>query len=176
MADEKPKSDRAIAQQTQEKFEFYLLSLVFTLLALSIQTAKFGASPVADGLELLGWVSFVISGLAALSHIEWIPNIRVKKAAHSEFESEVYELKELLLRGESKVHILDTGKPETIVERIKGRQQAIGVHTPHIAKLERRAYIKYDIHKYGFVVGILLIVMARAMEPSLAVLRAMHML
>jgi hypothetical protein len=177
MSEEKPKSvERAIAQQTQEKFELYLLSLVFTLLALSIQTAKFSGLVVADGLELVGWACFVVSGLAGLSRLEWISNIRVKLATQSDLENEVFKLKELLLQGQSELHVLDTGKRQPIAERIQNRQEAIAILTPHIEKLERKSFIKYDIHKYGFAVGVIAVAAARALEPSLAVLRAMHIL
>ena len=63
--------NQEISIQTQQKFEFYLLALVFTVLALSIQTAKL--SSCFQGLiEILAWVSFLISGLAGLSRMEWI--------------------------------------------------------------------------------------------------------
>ena len=38
----------AKAIDIQEKFELYLVSLTFTVLALSVQTASFGTHPVAD--------------------------------------------------------------------------------------------------------------------------------
>ena len=65
--------DREIAQKTQEKFEFYVISLVFTLLALSIQTSKFGSSNIADASELSGWVSLLVSGLAGLWRMQFVP-------------------------------------------------------------------------------------------------------
>lgn len=54
-----------IGQRIQEKFRFYVLGLTFTILALAIQTAKFGISAVADGLELFGWVVLFVSGVAS---------------------------------------------------------------------------------------------------------------
>jgi len=73
-------SEREIAQQSQEKFEFYLVGLVFTLLALSIQTAKFGQSNLSDFFELSGWLSLAVSGLSGLWRLEYIPVIREKLA------------------------------------------------------------------------------------------------
>lgn len=56
MADEQPVSiAHSIAQQTQEKFEFYLLSLVFTLLGLAVQSASFGTYLTKDGLQYFAY-------------------------------------------------------------------------------------------------------------------------
>lgn len=53
MAESATPSNTAIAQRIQEKFDAYLLGLIFTVLGLSIQTAKFGALPWADVLEII---------------------------------------------------------------------------------------------------------------------------
>lgn len=96
-------SEREIAQQSQEKFEFYLIGLVFTLLVLSIQTAKFGQSNLSNFFELSGWVSLAVSGLFGLSRLEYIPVIRDKIATKYEFEEKLAELRELQLKGVEEV-------------------------------------------------------------------------
>lgn len=67
--------DLDYSRQLQGKFEFYLLTLVFTILGLAIQTADFGASKIADILELLAWISLLASGLAGILRLEWLPVI-----------------------------------------------------------------------------------------------------
>ncbi len=74
MSEAPGRNTREYARQLQEKFELYLLGLIFTLLALAVQTAKFGAAPCADGLEVAGWVSLLISGLVGLSRMEGVPS------------------------------------------------------------------------------------------------------
>jgi NhaP-type Na+/H+ or K+/H+ antiporter len=61
------------ATDIQEKFELYLVSLTFTILALSIQTASFGKYPTADVVEILGWVVFLISGVTGLIRLQYVP-------------------------------------------------------------------------------------------------------
>ena len=94
MSSSPPKStERAIAQQSQEKFEFYLLSLVFTLLALAVQSATFGTNLPKNALELLAWVLFLISGLSGLYRLQWIPVARVSMADKRSLEDEVFRMK-----------------------------------------------------------------------------------
>lgn len=170
MADQKSaQSDKAIAQQTQEKFEFYLLSLVFTLLALSIQTAKFGSSIASDALELSGWLFLIVSGIAGLWRMEWSPVIRIHLAQKQEFEEENIKLKELQLQGQTELYVLESNSKQPISERIRNRENAISLLTTHITKTERKHFIKYNFHIYGFVLGILCIACARAYAPALLI-------
>lgn len=154
-------SERAVAQQQQEKFEFYLLSLVFTLLALSVQTAKFGTSVVFDVLEIAGWACLLISGIAGLWRMETNPLIRVKVAQKQEFEDFIGKMKELQLQGTQTLYFIETSSDEPIADIIKNRQQAIQVLTPFIKKLEKQNNIKYLTHRFGFVLGVIFVVLAR---------------
>ncbi len=61
------------AMDVQEKLELYLLSLAFTLLALSVQTASFGTHPIGDTFELLGWGLLLISGITGILRLQHVP-------------------------------------------------------------------------------------------------------
>ena len=175
MTDQKSaQSENAIAQQTQEKFEFYLLSLVFTLLALSIQTAKFGTVITADALELAGWLSFIVSGIAGLWRMEWVPVIRIKLAQQQGFEGEISKMKELQLQGQTELIVLENNSRQPISERIQNRENAIKLLSPYIAKLERKHYIKYYFHVYGLALGILCVASARAYAPALSIYHSLY--
>ena len=162
------KSEREIALDAQEKFEFYLISLVFTLLALSIQTAKFGQSSVGDLLELFGWFAFLISGLTGLSRLEYLPVIREKYAFQDEIEEELHKLEAQKAKGETTVFVVGTKSQQPIDSLIENRQIAQDKINGLIKTLKAKTcYLtKYLVHKYAFVAGILLVATARAYIPA----------
>ena len=68
-------SNSNVGQRIQEKFQFYIVGLIFTLLGLAVQTASFGSSIVADLLEFGAWACLLLSALLAMSRLEWAPQI-----------------------------------------------------------------------------------------------------
>ena len=58
------------ARDLEAKLRFYMVALIFTILAASIQTATFGRSYVEDTLELAGWLALAIAGFSGLSLLD----------------------------------------------------------------------------------------------------------
>lgn len=159
-------SEHSVAQKTQEKFEFYIISLVFTLLALSIQTAKFGSSVTADTLELSGWFALLVSGISGLWRMEFIPVQRIKMAQRDDLEKKIYELKELQLKGVKEAYVLQTDSSQPLEQRKKNYQDGIEALDPLIKKLDRHNMVKYYTHRYSLVIGVFLLVVARGFIPT----------
>ena len=57
------------AQEYAQKFDFYLVALVFTLTGLSVQTAKFDGGVYGVAFELLGWIALLLSGVLGLKRL-----------------------------------------------------------------------------------------------------------
>jgi len=165
-------SEREIAQKAEEKFDFYVISLVFTLLALSIQSAEFGSSSVAGALELTGWLLLLVSGVVGLWRLEYLPVIRLKRTMKQEFEDEFYEIKRLKLQGVQEIDVLETGKAQNLDERLQNKQQAIDIISPVIADLEKHNQIKYRVFRSAFIFGLISLVLARAYVPFTTLLCA----
>lgn len=156
-------SDRAIAQQGQEKFQFYLLSLVFTLLGLSVQTAKLGISAWADTLEIMGWSLLLASGFAGMWFMEMNPALRVKYAQKREHEEYGYEMHKLQLKGETTIYVLETASEQKIADIIASRKAAVDILGNVIEKIEKHQAIRYHVFRYCFAVGVFFVVVSRSL-------------
>ena len=164
--------ERRIAHETKEKFELYLLSLVFTLLALAIQSASFGASLIKDSLELVAWGALLLSGIFGLLHLQWNPVLRVQAADRQSREDEILKLKEMKLKGQSEILVVSTGDRQSIDQRIKNHEDALNIYDPVIEKLEHRTELSYDLHWRLFLLGLVLAISSRGYLPASAVWNA----
>ncbi len=164
--------DRSIAIQSQEKFQFYLVALTFTILGLSIQTYDDSSSNIASLLELLSWGALLLSGLSGLSFLEWGPVIRIKLAAKSDADEKVSKIKQHRAGGKTIVNVEQYGKTIPIEERINEYESHSVLISDVIDSLEKKSQIKYNIFKWLFLAGVILLVGGRAYTPLTAILCA----
>ena len=154
------------ARQLQEKVDLYMLALVFTLLGLAIQTAKFEYSDVADALELLGWLSLTISGLVGLSRMEWLPVSHASFHKISKLTSEKTYLEQLANSGHKRIQVTDSDIPQEITSLISNRTIAIDSLEKNIDDLQESTLKKYHVHKLSLLLGIVLLTGARGYLPA----------
>lgn len=153
-----------IAQQHQQKFEFYIVALVFTVLALSIQTANENATFLNSVLELSAWTCLLLSGLTGLSRLEWY-SITLFLFHYREIdESGAKRLREAKERGDEYVTILGTENEEPIDEHIQRKEKLIEKKNRDIERVSKRGTLKYRIHKYAFVLGLILLLASRGLN------------
>ncbi|MFC5571576.1 hypothetical protein ACFPN1_16090 [Lysobacter yangpyeongensis] len=150
-----------VAERLQSQFRYYFVALVFTLLAASIQTAKFGSSSVQTISELAGWVLFAISGLVALSYLEWEPLIREQLAHRDGFSRQVNEAKTAKLRGVSEVHVLSSGDTQSLDDRISNLEDSARKLSAAADQRLGIAGVKYEIWRWSFVLALAAILVAR---------------
>ncbi|GAB6197594.1 hypothetical protein [Lysobacter xanthus] len=153
------------AERLQGQFRYYFVALVFTLLAASIQTATFGGA-VQTIFELLGWVLFALSGLVALSYLEWEPLIREQLAHGDEFSRQVNAAKVARLQGTKEIHVLPTGATQTVEDRIANLEEAASKLRAAAEQRLDRAGLKCEIWRWAFVAALLASLIARGL-PAL---------
>jgi hypothetical protein len=152
----------AHAKELEAKFQLYVISLIFTLLAASVQTAELGQSTVQDVTEILAWLCLLLSGLLALSYAEWSPVIHRHLGTKREFSTNLKEA--IALRNGTPTSALIT---RTIANSMS--DEAILRDGEFVKKLENKigalsaqAQMKYNVAKYLFVAGLMLVVISRS--------------
>lgn len=152
--------NQEISIQTQHKFEFYFLALVFTVLAFSIQTASF-TSEKQSAIEIAAWISFLISGLAGLSLMEWIP------VSYKSFSELTTEKSHAQNAKAGKSFVDKYGKSisaDEVTEYGQHLERRIRERTEIMKKIEVRSKFKYCLHKWLFVSGLVLLVISRSIN------------
>lgn len=159
-----------ISQRLQERFEFYVIALAFTILGLSIQTASFGESLLSDSFELLGWLFLFVSGLVGLSRLEWVS---VAYNVHAEIENiqaEALRLRQAQQMGHNEVPVIDDEREIVpIEEALQAQNNAVTQLKPKVESIEKWTLRKYQIHKWAFVLGLLFLLLSRAYEPAIGI-------
>lgn len=159
--------------QLQEKLEFYFLGLIFTILALAVQTAKFdNINIVAACLELSSWVALLISGLVGLWRMEWIPIAHFAHADQRQSEAELQQYRALAQRGIDALPMEDQEEPAQIETFIEDREKHVLRMKANSRKYEKLTRRRYVVHKWAFVLGMFLLIGARGLEPSIKVCEA----
>lgn len=154
-----------IAQATQEKFEQYAIALTFTILGLSIQTARFDVSLVAGCLEILSWLSLLGSGLFGLWRWERAQGIYKKFHQHDEMKQRAMTTGKALLSGVEKVHGLLDGTTVRAKEYFENEKQIVAKLEEVIEKANAAQVWRYHLQKGLFVGGLIGLVIARAYVP-----------
>ena len=158
-------NERYIAIQSQEKFQFYLIALIFTLLGLSIQTYESHSYTVANALEVFSWSALLLSGLFGLSYLEWGPLIREKIAIENELDEKISYLRQMAHNGMVEVYVEQYSRTMPTENRINEFETHKGNVTKLIEGLEKKSLFKYRVLKWAFSLGVVSLVVARAFAP-----------
>lgn len=152
----------AIGQRIQEKFDLYLLGLIFTTLALSIQTAKFGISTFASITEILSWALLLIAGLVGLWRLEFIPEMyRLTSLQHEQIEKAMAG-EAARFKGEEQFYIGESRKTVTVESYIRDAREGVTKVEKALEPIERTNRWKYRVMRATFVLGLVTLMIGRA--------------
>lgn len=153
-----------VAQKYIERFEFYFVGLIFTILGLSIQTAKFFQTIIPDGFELLAWMSLLVSGFMGLIRIEWTPIAHQYISKKKGLSKEIDEITMHKGGGTEKLPGVD-GEIDTDELR-ENKTWALEKVGSNLKDVEKKLSYSYEIRKWLFLAGIILLVLARGIIPA----------
>lgn len=155
------------SRELQEKFELYLLALLFTLLAAAVQTAKFDGGSIANALELLGWLLLLLSGLVGLWRLElaYVAHMAHGKKLNAVARWDAYDeaaqrTDTLQVKRSDEVLSIrsEMDKLDSTITKLTEQEQAFDI------SLRRR----WGFHKWTFVFGLSLLLGSRGLAPAVA--------
>lgn len=153
-----------VAQKYRERFEFYFVGLIFTILGLSIQTAKFVQMIIPDGFELLAWMSLLVSGFMGLIRIEWAPIVYQYISKKKGLSKEIDVINIHKENGTKKLPVVDG--EIGVDELLENKTWALEKVDSNLKDVEKKLSYSYKIRKWLFLAGIILLVLSRGIIPA----------
>ena len=167
---EDKKWDLEAGARWQERGQFYSLTLSFTLLALSVQTAAISDDKIIAILESIGVLSLVASGVAGLWRLLAAPGLyKIQVHLHSLHEN-IDDAQKIKEKGESLIYSPMLEKSFKVDEYIDEHDKGVKHFVNEKKKLERRLSFYMGIHKFGLLFGIFVLMTSRVFVPAIKVL------
>lgn len=146
-----------------EKFEYFFIGLIFTVLGASIQTASLIDSlKIVIVLELISWLLFLVSGLVGINKLEWLPNVvylRDKIQTRKKWMSELQAMSKI----NKKILIAETHEYENIHHIIDKGNDLSEKYEEEFQSLIKKHSTKNRIQRWTFYIGFLLIAASRSL-------------
>lgn len=146
------------AHSTQEKVHLYAVTLAFTVLGLSIQTAKVDGIWLAQSFELLGWLLLLMSGLFGLFRMIQIPKIHKLMSNERLVRSHsIAAVRLQMLRGQSD----EASRGKVFEDAIKRTDEILG----QVTLIQNKLTNYFRVHLIALALGLCSLVISRGCEP-----------
>lgn len=162
--------NQEISHRIRERFSFYFVALIFTILGLSLQTASFGKSIFSDVLELVGWASLLISGLSGLSRLNWTPNLFFLFDEQQTHKSDLNAIKSGVALGQVQSVRME-GKIGPPGPAIQKKEEHLEMVDTEVERLQKKLSRRYRLQQWGFYIGVSSLAIARAAAPALHIIK-----
>ena len=121
-------------------------------------------------LTLASWLLLFASGLAGLSRLEWLPVAHLVHGATQDVEAQVEHLEQLGAQGHREV--TDDEEAVPIADALARRKTKLAGLEAKEASFTRSTRCKYLVHKWTFLGGLALLLVARGYVPAQGVIAA----
>jgi hypothetical protein len=158
------KNDSSTKDSLAEKFEFFFIGLIFTVLGASIQTADFSvASVFVISTEIISWFLFLISGLVGLIKLEKLPNVVYLRDQIQNKKGVVTEL-QVMSKNSDQIYIPETQEYKNIghiIDEINNSKEKYEeAFLSHIEKHKTKNLFQ----RWCFYIGFILIAISRSFD------------
>lgn len=162
------KENQRVALEVQTKFEFWLLGLIFAVLALAVQTASFDGPGISRGCELLAWIDLLLAGLIAMSRLEWTPVLYKLSSEQYRRRAGLEEFEKMERQGARAYTEEASGTRRVNIkqELIEPREGELARLGKSIEALEKKHARKYKLLRVLLILGFSLLLVARGYSPT----------
>lgn len=161
-------SDLESAQRVQERVQFYFITLTFTLLALSVETAKFNSSNISSASELFAWFFLLLSGITGLSRLNSIPaNFKISIYQNS-IQSNIDSTVQLIKNGNQTILLQKIGEAVDAKEYLEQQLQTKATFETKETTLCKKQWLLMRIHLSALMLGLVLLIIARGIDHAYA--------
>ena len=154
------------AQQIQLKHQFYVLTLCFTVLALAVETADFKGPLAADTIELAGWLCLLTSALIGLYRFELVPKLYQLFDAQIRLKHDKSELQKANFLEDNEMLSVQDNKNVPISELATKIEANLAKVDEAISDRNKRITVRYLLHRWLFVAGVVSLVISRGYKPA----------
>lgn len=162
--EENSRRDIEVGQRTQERIQFYFLTLAFTLLALAVETYKPGEYKASSSIELISWALLLISGLLGLYRMRLIPKYYKLSVHLNMLRWNIKDAQKLKLKGEKQLYLPEKKKVFDIDMYIEENEKGIEHFEKEEKQLTKHLKPFIKVHEVGLMLGIVLLALGRAYE------------
>ncbi len=163
-----------VAQQIQLKHQFYVLTLCFTVLALAVETADFDGPLAANAIELVGWLCLLISGLVGLVRFELVPKLYQLFDAQILLKHDKSELQKANFLEDGEVFSVQDNKNVKISALVSKVEADLATANEAISERNNKITVRYLLHRWLFVAGVVALVVSRGYEPAASILEVLY--
>lgn len=165
-------ANQRIAVEIQTKFEFWLVGLIFAVLALAVQTATFTGGEVGQLCELAAWIALLLAGLMGIWRLEWTPPLYHMASRKSRGEAILSEVRKQRLSGFQTIFIDDADEhldSDAFLGEVKG---SVEIQEKRILLHRRRQSLAYRVMRAFLISGFVLLLFARGYDPAVDLIRS----
>jgi hypothetical protein len=147
------------AAETETKFQFYVIALIFTILALAIQTSPEIAPKVSRIFELLSWAMLLIAGFLGLAYVERVPLATRLLWDQHLVEQELANRKEFdLTAGNDDKYFSSSPNKDTPTNYLQKKKY---LNDKQLASITKFRQVAYQVTRWLMLFGVLLLAFAR---------------
>lgn len=151
----------AVAQQVQSRNHFYLLGLVFTVLALAVETANSKGPLAASVAELLGWLLLLTSGVLGIFRFESVPRLYQLFDAQQKLTTERSRLAQAVAAGFDVVYDEQRAREGPISDYASSVEKDVELARRTVKELNASLNKRYIMHRWLFLAGVACLMVSR---------------